>query len=64
MKILKIARIKKDLTQKELSKLLGLSPATISQLESGDKAIDDMRVRDLKKLCSVLDVSIYDILKL
>lgn len=62
MKILKLARVKKDLTQKQLSELLGMSIATVNRLENGSKTIDDIRVRDLKKICSILDLDITNIL--
>lgn len=59
---LKIARIKKDLTQKQLSELLGMSIATVNRLENGKKSIDDIKVKDLKKICSVLDLDIVNFL--
>lgn len=62
MKTLKIARVKKDLTQKQLSNILGMSVATVNRLETGSKSIDDIRVRDLKKICSALDLDIIELL--
>lgn len=59
---LKIARVKKNLTQKQLSELLGMSIATVNRLETGNKSIDDIKVRDLKKICSALDLDIIDLL--
>lgn len=55
MKNLKSARIRKNLTQKELSNLLGFNEMTISNYENGktDPAIDT-----LVKLSKTLDVSI------
>ncbi|MGL5330195.1 MAG: helix-turn-helix domain-containing protein [Peptostreptococcaceae bacterium] len=62
MKTLKIARIKKDLTQKELAELTQMSPATINQIEKGSKSINAMRVRDVKKICDALDVDIHELI--
>ena len=64
MKTFKVARIKKDLTQKQLSEALGMSVGTINQIETGIKSIESMRVRDLRKLCSALDLDISDVLKI
>lgn len=62
MVFLKIARVKKNLTQKQLSELLGMSIATVNRLETGNKSIDDIKVRDLKKICSALDLDIIELL--
>ncbi len=62
MNILKVGRVKKGLTQKQLSEILGMSIATVNKIEKGTKSIDDMRVKDLKKLCEALDISTNDIL--
>lgn len=62
MMSLKIARVKKNLTQKQLSELLGMSIATVNRLETGNKSIDDIKVRDLKKICSALDLDIIELL--
>lgn len=63
MKSFKIARIKKDLTQKQLSEMLGMSIATVNRLENGSKSIDDIKVRDLKKICSALDLDVVEFIK-
>lgn len=60
---LKIARVKKNLTQKQLSELLGMSIATVNRLETGNKSIDDIKVKDLKKICSTLNLDIAELLK-
>lgn len=60
---LKIARVKKNLTQKQLSELLGMSIATVNRLETGNKSIDDIKVKDLKKICSALNLDIAELLK-
>lgn len=64
MRTFKLARVRKDLTQKELADLVQMSPATINQIETGIKSIESMRVRDLKKLCSALDLEISDVLQI
>lgn len=64
IKILKIGRVKKGLTQKQLSEILGMSIATVNKIEKGTKSIDDMKVKDLKKLCKALDISINDVLNI
>ncbi len=43
---LKIARIKKDLTQKQLGELIGVSPATINRIELGKQSV---KLSTLKK---------------
>ena len=63
MIIFKLARVKKNLTQKQLSELLGMSVATINRLETGNKSIEDMRIRDLRKICSTLSLDILELLK-
>lgn len=55
---LKIARIKKGLTQKQLAEIVGSSPATINKIEKG-KA--DIRVGTLKKIAKALDISIAEL---
>lgn len=57
---LKIARIKKGLTQKQLAEIVGSSPATINKIEKG-KA--DIRVGTLKKIAKALDISIAELFK-
>ena len=63
MKSFKIARIKKDLTQKQLSEMLGMSIATVNRLENASKPTDDIKVRDLKKICSALDLDVVEFIK-
>lgn len=60
---LKLARVKQNLTQKQLSELLGMSIATVNRLETGNKSIDNIKVRDLKKICSTLNLDIAELLK-
>jgi putative transcriptional regulator len=55
---LKIARIKKGLSQKELAKLAGISPATVSKAENGKI---NLRIDTIKKISKVLDTPIMDL---
>ena len=61
-KDLKIARIRKDLTQKQLGNILKMSPATINRIETGAKPIDSIKIGDLAKICNALDISIHEVL--
>lgn len=63
MKILKVARIRKGLTQQKLSHELGMSIATVNRIENGVKSIDSIKVGDLKKICNILNLDIADVLK-
>lgn len=57
---LKIARIKKGLSQKQLADKVGISPATVSKAETGKF---DLRLSTLIKLSKVLDVSVEELIK-
>lgn len=57
---LKIARIKKELTQKQLAEITGVSPATINKVEKGKI---DIRIGTLKKIAKALDVSISELIE-
>lgn len=50
----KIARIKKGLSQRDLAKLCGVCQNTIVKIEKGE--IDTMLVQNLKKVAEVLEV--------
>jgi len=54
-KTLKVARVNKGITQKELSKLSGVSECTIVFLERGKH--DKVQVMTLKKIADVLDIN-------
>lgn len=56
---LKIARIRKGLSQKQLADKVGISPATVSKAETGKF---DLRLSTLIKLSKVLDVSIEELI--
>ena len=53
---LKLARIKKGLTQKELCEKSGVSAATICNIERN--GIDTIPVKTLKKLAKALDTTV------
>ena len=55
---LKIARIKKSLSQKELAKLAGISPATVSKAEKGKI---NLRIDTIKKISKVLDIPVTEL---
>lgn len=63
MKTLKVARIRKGLTQQKLSRELGMSIATVNRIENGVKSIDSIKVGDLRKICNILNLDIADVLK-
>ena len=60
MKQIKLARIKKDLTQKQLGDLVGVSPATINRIELGKQSI---KLDILKKIADILEVSINELIE-
>ena len=57
---LKLIRIRKNLTQKQLANLVGVSPSTINRIETGKQVL---RVDMLNKLANVLDVSVNELLE-
>ena len=57
---LKIARVTKGLTQKELAELVGVSSSTINRIETGRQVI---KVDMLNKLANVLDISVNELLE-
>lgn len=57
---LKMYRENKKMTQKEIAKILGVEPATISKYESG---MIEPNIESLKKLSDVFEVTIDDIVK-
>lgn len=62
MKI-KLARVEKKITQKELAKLLSMSPNTINKIELGKTDIRDLKLRTLLKITEALDISLFDLLE-
>lgn len=57
MNILKVARIKKDLTQADLAKNLNMSVATINKIENSIVALDSVKLGTLKKICKAIDLT-------
>ena len=55
----KLARIKKGLTQRELSKLVGTSNVTIIKIEKND--IDSISFGLLKKIAAALDSTVQEL---
>ena len=56
---LKLARIKKNLTQKQLAELVGVSVSTINRIETGKQVL---RVDMLNNLVNVLEVPVNKLL--
>lgn len=56
---LKVARVKKGLTQKELSELVGVASNTLSRIETGKQI---PKVDMLLKLAEILEVSAEELL--
>lgn len=57
---LKVARIKKGLTQKKLAELVGVSVATINRIETGKQIL---KIDMLNKLANVLEVPVNELLE-
>ena len=57
MKIIKIARIKKGITQIELANSLNMSVATINKIENNTIALDSIKLGSLKRICKALDIT-------
>ena len=56
---LKVARIKKKLTQRQLAELVGVSVSTINRIETGKQVL---RVDMLNNLVNVLEVPVNELL--
>ncbi|MCR8746212.1 helix-turn-helix transcriptional regulator [Romboutsia lituseburensis] len=57
---LKIARVKNNLTQKQLAELVGVSSSTINRIETGKQVL---KVDMLNKLVNILEIPINDLLE-
>lgn len=57
---LKLARIRKKLTQKELAELIGVSPSTINRIETGKQIL---KIDMLNKLADVLEIPVNELLE-
>ena len=56
---MKLARIKKGLSQKELGNILGISSSTINRIEVGKQDVTLSRLKDIAK---ALEVDIKELL--
>lgn len=56
---IKLARVKKGLTQKQLAQLVGVSSSTINRIETGKQIL---KVDILNKIVNVLGITHNDIL--
>lgn len=59
---MKIARIKKGLTQKGLAEKLGMSPSTINKLEVGKKDIKKLKLESIEKIANALDITLNELI--
>ena len=57
---LKLARIKKNLTQKQLAELVGLSSSTINRIETGKQIL---KIDMLNKLAEILEIPVNELLQ-
>ena len=57
---LKISRIKKGLTQKQLAELVGVSSSTINRIETGKQVL---KLDMLSKLAEVLEIPVNELLQ-
>ena len=64
MKLLKIARIKKGITQIELANSLNMSVATINKIENNTIALDSIKLGSLKRICKALDITDQEFISL
>lgn len=64
MKIIKIARIKKGITQIELANSLNMSVATINKIENNTIALDSIKLGSLKRICKALDITDQEFISL
>ena len=64
MKLLKIARIKKGITQADLAKNLNMSVATINKIENNTIALDSVKLGSLKRICKALDIADQEFINL
>ena len=58
---LKVMLAKRDMTQKELAKITGIRPPTISAIANGQ--VKQFPIDALNKICSVLDCQPADIME-
>ena len=57
---LKVARVKKKLTQRQLAELVGVSVSTVNRIETG---IQILKIDMLNKLANVLEIPVNELLE-
>ncbi len=57
LKLLKSLRLQRNLTQFDLSKLLGVHQSFVSKYESGERRID---VIELRTICKILNITLIE----
>ncbi|MCH7903452.1 MAG: helix-turn-helix transcriptional regulator [Armatimonadetes bacterium] len=60
IKILAAARAKRGLSQREVSRMLDLHPATIGKIERGER---NLTITEFFSICACLDMPPVDVLK-
>ena len=58
---LKLERVKRNLTQKQLQDLSGISMVTIRKIEKGE--VEKVTLSTYKKLAKALDISVEELIK-
>ena len=58
---LKVGRVKRNLTQKQLKELSGVSMVTIGKIERGD--VEKVTLVTYKKLAKALDIPVEELIK-
>ena len=56
---IKLKRISKELTQKELANKVGISHVTLSRIEKG--SCENITLKTMKKLAEALDTTVQDL---
>ena len=54
-----LARIKKQMTQKELATLVGIGPAKLVEAEKGN--YENLRFKEMKKIAQILDSTVQEL---
>ena len=57
---LKVARVKRELTQRQLAELVGVSVSTVNRIETGKQIL---KIDMLNKLANVLEVPVNELLE-
>lgn len=56
---LKIERIKRGLTQKQLREMLHISPNKLVEIERGN--LENIKVKDLQRIAALLELPVYEL---